>query len=351
MPTRVSVLCATFRPGGIDILLAGMRDQTYKDFEVILADRRYELRHDRVMSMAKDYGVSLIHVPEARRNGKWTSFVSGWNTAVAVARGDYLILVQDWAYCPPGYIEAHVRANAGREGRYVVAPYCYTQLPPIKWLGDPVNPFDQWARGDRCTDQDAMLRGGVIDEVLPFADGPFDPEWLADLLPLPPPDQDSRIWPRGPGVPNTYLHIKNESLPRSLYYDLNGLDERMERGKGPMDTEFGMRLGETGVELWWEPAASHVVPNPRGLVRTMAWGDKSERLEGRWSYDDGLRYIERRRAEVKAGRCRALNTYDIRDLAKKLEPWRTAELVDTAGLDVPDEVYWGEKHPLWPQTP
>lgn len=349
MKPFVSVISVTFRPG-LDIFLAGMRDQSYPNFEVIVSDRRYERRHERVMAMSREYGVNLIHVPEHRRNGKWVSFCSAWNTATAVARGDLLIFCQDWAYCPQGYIESHVRAQDGRWNRYVIAPYCYTELPPIEWK-ERVDLTGQWGRGDRCVEWDRMLLGGAIDELTPFVGGPFDPDCLAELPPLKHPDQDSRQWKHGPGVPETYAHIKNESCAQSLFYAMNGLDERMERGKGPMDTEFTARLAESGVEFFWEPSASHVAPNARSLIRTMPWGALHERLEGRWSWDDGLKYVERRRMETRLGQPRALNPYDILDLAKQLEPWRTAETIDVSGLDVPDEVYWGEKHPVWPETP
>ena len=346
---EVSVLVSTFRPGGVDITLAGMRDQLFPKakFEVILCDRRYERRHDRVVDLAKKYGVHLIHVPEHRRNKDgFTSFCSGWNTAAALARGRVLIICQDYAYCIPGWIEAHLQHH-DVPGRYVVAPYAYMSMPPLALRQD----FDfvgQNDRGGQCMEADAMLRGDVLDEVFPFRDGPFDPNWLDHCTTNVAPHQDSRLRPQGPGVPETYCHCKNESLRRELYYNLNGLDERMERGKGPMDLELGMRMAENGIVLWWEQAAFQAVPNPRPICRTMPFGDMHERLDGRWSYDDGERYILRRRKEiVEQGGFRALNPYDLYDLAKDLEPWRTAETIDVAPLEKTDAEYWGDRHPVW----
>src|SRR6266853_3506423 len=131
MSPTVSVLVSTFRPGGIDMLMAGMRDQTYKDFELVLIDRRYALRHDRVQQLAARCGVKLIHVTEHRRNGKWVSFCSAWNTGMALARGDVLIFLQDYAYTPPGWIEAHLEA-LGYGRRYVLAPYTYAKMPELE---------------------------------------------------------------------------------------------------------------------------------------------------------------------------------------------------------------------------
>lgn len=349
---EVSVLSATFRPG-IDVFLAGMRDQQFpKDrFEVILCDRRYERRHDRVMALAQKYGVNLIHVPEHRRNTDgYTSFCSAWNTAAAVARGRVLLFCQDYAYCVPGWIEAHLQHH-DVPGRYVISPYAYMSMPPLA-LKQEFNFVGQNDRGDQCMEADAMLRGEVLDEVFPFQDGPFDPAWLSTLKVNSAPHQDSRVRPQGPGVPETYVHVKNESIRRELFYNLNGLDERMERGKGPMDIELGMRMVENGVTLWWEQAAVQAVPNPRPVCRTMPFGDMHLRLDGRWSYDDGHSYIERRRREIiQHNRFRALNPYDLYDLAKELEPWRAAESIDVRPLEKTDEEYWGALHPVWWDTP
>ncbi len=90
----LSVQVCSFRPGGIDILLAGMRDQTYpKDrFELVLVDHRYERRHEQVMALAKRYDLpNVTHVPEHRRNGHWAVTSSAFNTGFALAQGLSLI--------------------------------------------------------------------------------------------------------------------------------------------------------------------------------------------------------------------------------------------------------------------
>lgn len=338
---KVTCIVSTFRPGGIDITLAGMRDQKFRDFELIIVDRRFELRHDRVVRLAREYGVPMVHVPEHRRNSHWTSFCSAWNTGMALAKGDVLILLQDWAYCPPGFIEAHVEA-VGEARRYVLAPYVYTQMPHVH----AQVPFDfahQMDRGGHCLEPDAVLSGGVFDEISVFSGGLFDPKWLRghEMARLPYPHQDSRAAPRGSLKIDNWVHVKNESILRSVAWELNGLDERLERGKGPMDTDWGNRLVEAGVELWWEPSALSFSPNPRVLCRTMPWGDMEERLHGRWSYRDGERYCERRVNEIRAGGSPAAkNTYTLEELGTKLEKWRSGVL-QPPPLDCDDLTYFG----------
>ena len=347
---HVTIISSTFRPGGIDIFLAGMRDQSYKDFEVILVDHRYERRRDRVRQLAKDYGVPLIHVPEHRRNGKWNVFISAWNTGIALARGDVLILLQDWTYAPRGWIEAHLSALDGKR-RYVLAPYIYGQVPPLVTK----IPFDfskQMDRGGYCVDIDPILNGEVLDEIFAFQNGPFEYHWFLGMAAALATDQDVRVSPRGPLSTGcwSWIHVKNESITRKLMWELNGLDERLERGKGPMDLDLGIRLVGAGVELWWEPSAITYGPNARYVCRSMPWGSMHERLGGRWSYDDGLTYNERRRREIDAGGSpRALNSYDMQDLASLLDWWRTPD-ADPRSRDVSDEEYWNCKE-IWPDTP
>lgn len=344
---EVSVLISTFRPGGIDVSLAGMRDQTFRDFEVVLVDRRYELRHGRVRALAREYGIDLVHVPEHRRNDKWMSLAAGWNTAMAVARGEYIIFLQDYCYAPPGWIEAHLEGHRAHPGAYIVAPYRYLASPPLALLQE----FDftgQRDRGSRCTEPDQVLQGGVVDELYAYGE-PFEPSCLELLEITPYPDQDTRVAITGQEVHFTWVHLKNESLRRQKALDVNGLDERLDRGKGPIDIDWGMRLHLSGASLVWRAEAMSWCLDPRSYIRTMPWGDVEERLEGRWSYQDGLSYNGRREAEVRAGGSpRALNPWDIETLAELLEPWRRPG-AEFGSRDATDIDYWGRE--IWPETP
>ena len=345
MPPAVSVLCSTFRPGGIDVFLAGMRDQTFTDFEVILVDRRYERRRAGVASLAQAYGVPLLHVPEHRRNGKWSLVATAWNTALALAQGEYVIFLQDYAYAPPGWIEAHLIAQEGRPDRYVVAPYSYHRLPErdLRLL----QPFDfsgQRERSRNCVEPDAMLEGGVLEEVLSFEG--FHPSWFA-REPLPPPYQDARKSGPAAGVPTSWTHIKNESMRRDVAWEASGMDERLDRGKGPVDLDWAFRLHDVlGLTWCWFPPAITLAIDARFFCASMPWGGMGERLQGRWSYQDGLEYNKRRVAE---GGSAALNPWSMSELAERLRGWREGGVVDVEGLEKSDPDYWGGE--MWPDTP
>ena len=347
---KVSVLVAMFRPGGIDVTLVGLRDQTFKDFEVVLVDRRYERRHERVMAMAADYGLDLIHVPEHRRNGKWQNIGSAWNTAMAVAEGEIVIFLPDWTYVPPGWIGAHLLPHASGDVVYVACPYRYTDLPPLKLL----RPFDfsgQLDRGRVCLDEDAVLRGEVFDEISAFA-APFTWETATSLRHHEFPHQDTRQAAAGQSLEFSWIPLKNESVRRSIAYKVNGLDERLDRGKGPLDIDWASRLSPAGCQSTWTPEGLALCPNPRWICGSMPWGSKEERVEGRWSYWDGNAYNARRQDEAGRGKIRARNPFDIEELHEDLvrAGWRDKDhVIDVGPLDRDDLTYWGKE--IWPDTP
>lgn len=348
----VSVLVAMFRPSGLDITLAGMRDQTLPkwEFEVVIVDRRWEHRHAQVLALADRYGIHCFHVPEHRRNGKWQGIASAWNTALAVARGDVVIFLQDFAYAPAGWIQAHLHWHTPGSFRYILGPYTYYGLPELRLL-PPYASAGYAFGGDRLrsTIQDPVLRGGILDEVAGFSAGDFDPAWIESLPRLDSP-QDPRSANVGDEVPDTWPHLKNESIRRELAYSLNGLDERLDRGKGPIDLDWGLRLSAAGVKILWDPATHTPAINSRAIVATMPWGTMNERLEGRWSWQDGLAYNDRRRAECVSGPPTAKNPFRLRTLALALEEWRHDPPIDVKGLDIPDFIYWGPE-PIWSDTP
>lgn len=361
-------------------MLAGMRDQTFpKDrFEVIFVDNRYERRHVEVAALAKRYGVNLIHAPEHRRNGRWGVTASAFNTGFALARGEVVILLVDWSYAPPGWIEAHLKHHGGR-AVCVVGPYrynavgiteaMYTRLvPEFLSVGHTVRPWTAFARQPKLklkipfdlstqdaraafagADADEVLRGEVFDEISVFEDGPFDPAWLPRMPPIPDGDPGGRNYGVGTPINHTVVHLKNESARRRTIYQLNGADVWGERGGWmSVDTDFGLRLFAT-VPFVWEPAAVFYCVNPRhGVCRTMPFGDPTTRFEGRWSLEDCTAFRKRRMADVGRGMVAAPAPYTLAALAEKLEPWRTAETIDTSKLDVPDAEFFGRD--IWPDS-
>ncbi len=334
---KVSVITGTFRLGGIDILLAGMRDQTFKDFEYILVDHRYEFRHKKVMEMARNYGVNLIHVPEHKRNGKWHVQGAALNTGFMLAEGEIIIMLLDYGYAPAGWIERHLRhhydENGNRLNKLIMAPHCYVSLPPIIFK-KPVD-LQLWLKkqkekGAGCLIQEKFE--DYFDEISIFG-CLFDPRWIAQLEPQQPPHQDPKLLL--PSGPTTYpwFHMKNESFPLEKIIEVNGIDETFDLSKGHMDTELGFRLSRVIDSLELDKDNIVFCPNPRPIMSTMPWGSVDESLEGRWSNKQLHWYEFKRYAEMDAGAPPvAPNDYSLREKREELLRWKELDTIPTGNL-------------------
>ena len=326
-----SVLMPAFRPGGMDVTFAGLRDQTFKDFEFITVDRRYEKRHEQIMRLAAEYKVNTIHVPEHRRNGKWAVVAAAWNTGFMLAQGEVILMLPDYAYAPTGWIEKHLQHHNGRH-RLVMSPYLFLNLPPvIKKDGQQVT-VPPPAQSSALAREVLELTEEVYDEISIF-EQPFSESQLAGLVGWPGELQCPRltIWPDDPDI-YAHVHFRNESMPLSSILVMNGLDENMDRGKSHIDIEFGNRAKLMGCEFIADMENMLYILNPRTLFPSMPFGP----AEDRWSYNDCWNYTKKRLA---TGEFQAPNTYSLRKRREAIKWWREAESVSI--IDIPDEEYYG----------
>ncbi len=325
----VSVLVNTFRSGGLDITLAGMRDQFYdkSKFEVIVVDHRYEKRHKEVVAMAKDYGIqNFTHVPEYQRNGKWCSFASAWNTAFMLAEGDISIILIDYAYAPPQWIEKHVSwlydSDGNKLKRFAIGPHSHHSMPAFVFYGNDIKAWIQKQDELRSCCLDQMDFGKVFGEMSIF-EKPFDPIEINRTTVISPPHQDPKLLYETGRCTREFVHIKNESYWTESIYEINGCDEIFEYGKGPMDNEFGARFERSGHELVFDRSNVIFVFNPRFLMATMPWGNMNTNEEGRWSYNQGESFQNQRYNDYSNGLpAWAPNSYSLREKRKELLPWK-----------------------------
>lgn len=329
---KVSVVLPVFRPGGLDITFAGLRDQSFKDFELILIDRRYEKRHKEVMAIAREYGVQTIHVPEHRRNGKWAVLSAAWNTGFMLAQGEVIIMVPDYAYVPPGWIEGHLKHHDGSP-RMVLSPYVFRELPPVVTkVGEVLNlPGPEQAEALA----NAVLEAppDTCNEISIFTEM-FDPSWLPGLPEWPPGFQCQRrtMSPSEPMLYN-HVHFRNESIPLETILMMNGFDEHLDRGKVWIDLEFGHRANLYGCQFSMDGSNIVTMLNPRVLFPSTPFGP----AEGRWSYDTCVDYSRQRLSE---GFRPAPNPYSLREKQETLRWWRKAKVIHTDLLNIPDEEYY-----------
>lgn len=344
MTPKVSVLVMMYRPGGMDITFQAMADQSFKDFELIIVDNRYEKRHELVMEAAREYGVTTIHAPEHRRNGKWIVACAAFNTAMALARGEYVIILHDFTYVGPGWIEQHVKHLEEMGDGLVLGNHCNVDLPKVKSAVPLVENYDC---NRAVTDLELWRHDGVLDEMYIFEPGRFNSSWLAKMT------VGEKQWQ--PGFDNMYAQgmrpdwrwvtLTNDSFRREFLWKIGGIDERYDHGRGPFDHNIGIRVAAAGGGRRWAPECNAVIFNPRFLMRTLPFGSLYEKMDGKWTLDDGHQYndIIRARGDMEAN-----NPYQMVELARDLDPWRREPAVRVS-RELSDDAYWRQK--IVPGTP
>ena len=352
--TKVTVSVGSSRPGGIDILMKSLAAQTYQDFEVVFVDGRYHKRHAQVLDYAKKVGLKqpLYHVPNQRYNGSWPANCSGVNTGFMLADGEIVIMLLDYAYMPPDWIENHLKFHT--KPRLVLSPHKYAPMPPTvskngyepKRFVWPL-PYDPNTVGELR--REILNQFEQYDEISIFKEGEFDPSWCDKYKPYDPPNTDPKVSQAEGPIHYTWMHTKNESFPRDTVLSIGGLDEHYDFGKGPGDHEIGFRFWKAGCEVYLAHSAYVQCFNPReqfiALRATLPedWNGFPPELN-KWTFTEGIRYMERRIREMYEGYPPvANNPYDL--WAKRDELWHWRDLSQDRDavipyIDIPDSEYW-----------
>lgn len=344
---KVTVALGSNRPGGLDMSLHGLAHQTFGDFEVIFPDGRYARRHDAVLEAVTRFGVKqpFFHVPNHRSSGDgWSTISAGVNTALALAEGDLIVLLMDYAYCPPDWLDAHVQAQTARP-RLVMAPYEYRDpvpelLRPIS--GHSIEWFGHERAGAGMTFDKIRAQHEIFDEITSFIE-PFTPA-LLERFPVAKGQDVKTTMAAGPQS-HVYMHLKNESFPRQAAYAAGGMAEFYDRGQGPGDNEFGYRLLHHDLEGYVEPAARITCINPRPfLPNPMYVMGENERLPPphahRLCYKDCMAHYNE---TMQKKRKRIENPRSLETLRKELWHWRNLSQQSAAVLApdiIRDEVYF-----------
>jgi len=337
----ISVCVGSNRPGGIDIMLAGLVDQTFKDFEVIFVDGRYHHRHLAVLSAVKASGLSqpFFHVPNHRYGAThvFGTTCAGYNTGFALAAGTYVVMLLDYSYVPPGWLAAHVEHL--KAGRIVMGPHEYRTITKGVTVANSGS-VEPRPAGEELVEftrevvdryPNPILAGNAIlrqrqwfDEISLFAE-PFKKE---DLGKFPVEESDAKCAMTTGPQDWAYFNTKNESFLLEDVLEINGMDEHYDLGRGPGDPDLGMRLAVTGRQFWVVKEAIVHCLNPRRLMPNanilVEDGKLPPPFHERWNVAEGNAYFEKRRILQILGQeaLKAPNPFHIRELRERLWKWR-----------------------------
>jgi len=343
---KVTVSVGSSRPGGIDILLASLKAQTFTDFEVVFTDQRYHKRHAQVLDAVKASGLTVpfFHVPNQRNSPGWVSSCAGVNTGFMLSAGEVIIMLLDYAYCPPGWIEAHVKHHVDRR-RFVMAPHVYCSRPEVVTKSGRV-PRAFANAAPESTVENIEAQREDFDEISIFRT-PFEPAMLPSLARFQPPDQDPKVLqPEGISGAD-FMHTKNESFLKEDVFKVGGIDENFDRGGGPGDLLFGWQLGAVGCQPWICQEASVYVLNPRDILPSTRAAGHSRTWKapgpGKWSYNEGEEYWRRRMGSKDPV---SPNPYNMRAKSSQLWHWRELSQQREAVIpyiELTDAEYFGLK--------
>ncbi len=261
---KVSVLLATYRWGGLDVSLAGLSNQTFRDFEVILCDPHYERRKDAVADYNKKFDVPLVHVKPARDNMPLDSGSKHRNSAICNAEGELCIFLCDYAFVRPDWIQRHWDVHQNQNERYggytCMGPHRYRHHPAIKetWDGEPISIFKEEFRAE-----------------------------MIDAFPVLEEGQDPKLALPTGEIAGSYFHMKNESIRTETLMALNGCDEGFDVDGGHCysDMDLGLRSDKFGNPFWLDPGNIAEIVQVRDFYPTL--------LRKRTTEEDYKYFLER----------------------------------------------------------
>ena len=290
---RISLSIVTARPGGLDVLLAGLSQQVFADFEVIIVDALYDRRRELVADKFSDARIRVVHTPPKDRLFPIDSVPAARNTAIAKASGELIVWGVDYAFFPEACLQEHwgvfeytrgKKAGMGAHRyRYPPRP-AYSLLPYSPVVLCPPGEFSQgatYAYSEQASKRFAEdLEAGVYDmHMYSIFDSPLVTS--EQILAL---DEDPYFFQADPKlsglvggqVPATAFHAKNEGMAASWGRDVNGFDEAW-IGHCYDDSDMGLRLSRLGAEwMLLDSSATVEIVNPRHYFPHSVWRSTPE---------------------------------------------------------------------------
>jgi hypothetical protein len=239
----ISVVFPTMRIGGLDVVFNSLENQTFKNFEVIIADNIYEYRKDIVKEKAKKYSFRYKHISPIINKFPMHAFCHTLNSAIVQASGEVILFVTDYKYFMPWTLQKHADFHMSHSENIGYAPSSKFLLPPPMKLGLP-----SYGRSENYNQYIADLKDGKLtDHMWSIFDN--------DIFATP---QDLSMWPQIdrvkigydpkesilPGLEVSPLHIylQSESVKTKIVLAANGINEELDGAPNYQDIEFSHRI-------------------------------------------------------------------------------------------------------------
>jgi glycosyltransferase involved in cell wall biosynthesis len=309
----VSVCFITIRSQPhFDWLFAGLGQQTFKDFEVIIIDDRESMeRYKEARILAAKNNIVMGYYGKSKP-GRWTgkrpALCNARNTAIVVANGKYLVFHDDNGIANPDWIGRHMQWGQ----------YGY----------DTAGTWHTYSDGD-------------------VKDGKFEGTGTPYGIPS---ESRARNWPKdtqampAPGI--DWLQGGNMGFPLQAALEANGFDEDYDGEQGVDDCDFSIRTRRLGYKTIFDPGCV-VTYCTKTHANTQDEAVKTEEKGGR-----GLEKIARKPKEhivKRDGQMHFANEFLIEQLLEGKRPLKANSNFDIERLRKEYRETLEIKHPLGPE--
>ena len=217
---RVAVILSTYNwPRALELVLHGYAVQSYRDFEVVIADDGSGAETRALIDgMARDSGLRIRHVWHPDRGFRKSEIL---NRAIVAADADYLVFSDGDTIPERDFVATHVRF--AESGHFLAGGYVKLN----RKVSERITVDD--VRSGRATSLSWLVAHGFLPPAKPL-------RWV--------PEPVGALLDRFTTTPARW-HGNNASTFRDYLIEVNGFD--MEMGYGGQDAALGDRLENLGV--------------------------------------------------------------------------------------------------------
>ena len=246
----LSVVCPTFRIGGIDVLFDGLQRQHFKDFELVLSDCLYKSRAKEVEEDARKFpGIRFKHVEPEPNIFPVSAFAACSNTALRHAHGEVVVFITDYTWLPSNCLEAHAEFHKQMGVNHaLLLPHWYV-LPPKHNMPQYDNLELEAYIADLESGKLDALKVSLWNNAQDYANLPEDTQNGYDR-------KCTELYEST--TDEMAFHGKNESMKISAVLDVGGWNEAFDGSHPYQDSELAARLAYDGGMYFWtrrEPLA------------------------------------------------------------------------------------------------
>lgn len=131
MKPKISLMNITNRHGGIDVLWANMRRQTFKDWELVLCDALWREREKEVKKYINDPRLKYLRQMDLAP-GALTGLAHADNQAFANCDGELIVCLQDYVWINPRGLEKYWHAHKAYDGKILITGVGHQYAKPGK---------------------------------------------------------------------------------------------------------------------------------------------------------------------------------------------------------------------------